>query len=97
MRKNKATTECDKRIVTCNDGTAQCDNRTIKYEKKKIRVLPNVTKVRLEVMLVLHNVRIEPLNVRKKIKEPLNITRELSHVMLKLHNVRMKLSNVRKK
>ena len=67
------TTECDKSIVICDIGTAQCDDRTIKYEKK-IRVLPNVTKVRLEVMLVLHNVRTKPLNVRKKIKEPLNMT-----------------------
>ena len=48
-------------------------------------------------MLILHNVSIEPSNVRKKIKEPLNVTKELSYVMLELHNVRMKLSNVRKK
>ena len=34
MRKNKATTECDKRIVTCDVGTAQCEDRTIKYDKK---------------------------------------------------------------
>ena len=42
--KNKETTECDKRIVTCNDGTAQYDDETIKCEKK-IRVPTNVTKV----------------------------------------------------
>ena len=43
-------------------------------------MLLNATKVLLEVTLVLHNVKIKPLNVRKKkIKEPLNITRELSH------------------
>ena len=36
--------------------TAQCDYKIIKYEKK-IRELPNVTKVQLHVMLVLHNVR----------------------------------------
>ena len=83
-------------MIICDIGTAQCDNRTINYEKK-IRVSPNVKKVRLEMMLVLHNVRIEPLNVRKKIKEPPNMTRELSHVMLELHNVKMRLSNVRKK
>ena len=35
--------------------------------KKKMEP-PNVTKVQSHVMLVLHNVRIVPLNVRKKIK-----------------------------
>ena len=49
------------------------------------------------VMLELHNVRIEPSNVRKKGREPTNVRKELLHVMLELHNVRMKLSNVRKK
>ena len=37
---------------------------TIKYEKK-MRVSPNVTKVWLKVILILHNVRIESLNMRK--------------------------------
>ena len=66
--------------------------------RKKIRVLPNVTKVRLEVMLVLHNVWTKPLNVRKKkVREPPNVKKEPSHVMLKPYNVRMKPSNMRKK
>ena len=47
-------------------------------------------------MLVLHNMRMEPLNVRKKIRKPPNVTKVLSHVMLKLHNMRMELSNMRK-
>ena len=47
-------------------------------------------------MLVLHNVRMVPLNVEKK-SEPLNVTKVQSHVMLVLHNVRMVPSNVRKK
>ena len=38
-------------------------------EKKKIRVPPNVTKVRSEVMLILHNKIIELSNVRKKKKK----------------------------
>ena len=46
-----------------------------------------MTKKLSHVMLELHNVRIEPSNVRK----------ELSHVILELHNVKMELSNVRKK
>ena len=32
--KNKGTTECDKRIVTCDVGTAQCDYEAVKCEKK---------------------------------------------------------------
>ena len=32
--KNKGTTKCDK-IVTCDVGTTQCEDGTIKYEKKK--------------------------------------------------------------
>ena len=47
-------------------------------------------------MLLLHNVRMVPSNVRKKIKELLNVTKVQSHVMLVLHNMRMVLSNVRK-
>ena len=49
------------------------------------------------VILELHNVKIEPSNVKKKVREPSNVTKELSHVMLELHNVRMEPSNVRKK
>ena len=57
-----------------------------------------MTKELSYVILELHNVRIEPLNVRKKkVKEPPNMRKKLSHVMLELHNVRMELSNVRKK
>ena len=53
-------------MVTCDIGIAQCDNKTIKYEKKKIKVPSNVRKIRLYVMLVLPNVTIELSNVRKK-------------------------------
>ena len=54
-------------------------------------------KVQSYVMLVLHNMRMEPSNVRKKIKERLNVTKVLSSVMLVLPNVKMEPSNVRKK
>ena len=56
----------------------------------------NVTKVQSHVMLVLHNVRMVPSNVRKKIKEPPNMTKVQSHMMLVLHNVRKVQLNVRK-
>ena len=44
VRKNKEITECDKIIVTCDVGIAQCEDCTIKCEKKK-NESPNVTKV----------------------------------------------------
>ena len=46
-------------------------------------------------MLILHNVRMVPSNVREK-KKPINVTKVQSHVMLILCNVRMVSSNVRK-
>ena len=48
-------------------------------------------------MLELHNMNMEPSNVRKKIRESLHVTKELSHVMLELHNMTIKPSNVGKK
>ena len=54
--KYKGTTKCDKRTATCDVKTAQCEDENIKYEKKK-RKPPNVTKVLLNVMLELHNMR----------------------------------------
>ena len=56
-----------------------------------------MTKELSHVMLKLHNVKMEPSNVRKKVRKPPNLTKELSHVMLELHNVRMEPSNVKKK
>ena len=53
-----------KKTVTCDIGTAQCENGTIKYEKK-VREPPNVRKELSHMMLELHNVRIEPSRDRK--------------------------------
>ena len=33
-KKKKGTTECDKRIITCDVGISQYEDRTIKCEKK---------------------------------------------------------------
>ena len=55
-----------------------------------------MTKIQLDVMLVLPNVTMESSNVRK-IKEPLNMTKILSNVMLVLPNVTMESLNMRKK
>ena len=32
--KSKETIKCEKRIVTCDAGTAQCEDETIKCKKK---------------------------------------------------------------
>ena len=55
-----------------------------------------MTKIQSHVMLVLHNVRMVPSNVRKKIREPPNVTKVQSHVMSVPHNARMVPSNVKK-
>ena len=57
--------KCEKRTVTCDVGIAQCKDETVKCEKK-VREPPNVKKELSHMMLKLHNVRVEPLNVRKK-------------------------------
>ena len=75
-----------KKIVTCDVGTAQCEDETVKYEKK-VREPPNVRKELSYVILKPHTVKIEQLNVIK----------ELSYVILKPQNVRMELPNARKK
>ena len=51
--------------------------------------------IQSHVMMVLHNVRMVPSNVRKKIKEPSNVTKVQSYVMLVLHNVKIIPSNVK--
>ena len=43
-KKSKGTTQCDKRIVTCDVGTTQCEDVTVKCEKKKVKEPPNVRK-----------------------------------------------------
>ena len=48
-------------------------------------------------MLVLYNVRMVPLNMRKKIRKPPNVTKVQSFVIFVLHNVRIVPLNVRKK
>ena len=58
---------------------------------------PNMTKVRLDVMLVPFNVTIELSNVRKKMRVLPNVTKVWSGVILVLPNMTIKLSNVRKK
>ena len=35
VKKGKGITKCEKRIVTCDVGIAQCEDETVKREKKK--------------------------------------------------------------
>ena len=80
-KKSKGTSKCEKRTITCDIGTTQYEDGTVKCEKK-VREPPNVTKKLSYVMLELHNVRMKPSNVRKKVREPPNVRKKLSHVML---------------
>ena len=59
-KKRKGTAKWEKKTITCDVGTAQCKDRTVKYEKK-VREPLNVTKELSYVILELHNVRIKPL------------------------------------
>ena len=34
-KKSKGITKCEKKTVSCDVGTAQCENEIVKYEKKK--------------------------------------------------------------
>ena len=65
-KKVKESPNVRKKTIICDVGIAQCEDETVKCEKKKVRKLHNVKKELSYVMLKLHNVRMEPLNVRKK-------------------------------
>ena len=54
-----------RRTVTYDVGTAQCEDETVKCEKK-VREPLNATKELLYMMLESHNVRMKPSNMRKK-------------------------------
>ena len=63
--KSKGTTQRKKRTVIYDVGTAQCEDKIVKCEKK-VREPPNVTKELSYVMLKPHNVRMKLSNMRKK-------------------------------
>ena len=63
--KNKGTTECEKRTITCDVETTQYEDGTVKCEKKS----KGTTKCEKRIVtcdVKLHNMRIEPSNMRKK-------------------------------
>ena len=71
----KQITKCDKSTIRSDIVITQCNNETVKCEKKN-GVPLNVTNVHTYVMLVPSNVTMESLNVRKKIREPLDVIKE---------------------
>ena len=69
-KKNKGTIKCDKNIVTYDVGTTQIPMWRWNCQMwVKIKVSLNVRKTRSNKILILPNVTMEPLNVRKKKKE----------------------------
>ena len=58
-KKKREPPNVTKKTVTCDVGTAQCEDVIVICEKK-VREPPNVTKELSHVMLKLHNVRMEP-------------------------------------
>ena len=92
MRKKKPT-KCDKSIVKCGVGIAECDNRTVKCEEKKGTAKCDKRTVTYDVGIAQY----EDGTVKCEKKKPLNVTKVLSTVMLQLHNVKIEPSNVTKR
>ena len=65
LRKNKEIIICDRRIVKFDIGTTLCDNGTIKFEKN-IKEPLYMTKELSNLILELHNMIMEPSNLRNK-------------------------------
>ena len=85
-----------KKTVTCDVRTAQCEDGTIKCEKKS----DGTTKCEKRTITCdVGTAQCENGTVKceKKVSEPPNVRKKLSYVKLEPHNVRMKSLNVRKK
>ena len=95
-KKSKETVKCEKKIITCDVGTTQYKDGTIKCEEKS---KGTTQREKRTVTYDVGTAQCEDRTVKyeKKVRELPNVTTELSYVMLKPHNVRMKSSNVRKK
>ena len=77
VTKKKGTTECNKSTVIYVVSIAKCEDGIMKCVEKKKKKPLNMTKVLLDIMLILSNETMEPSNVRKKIKELPNVTKKL--------------------
>ena len=97
VRKKKETTQCDKRTVICDVGTTQCEDKTVKYKKKKSKGITKCEKKIVTCDVGVAQCEDGTVKCEKKVREPPKVTKELAYVMLEPHNMRMKLSNVRKK
>ena len=95
-KKKREPSNVTKKTVTCDVGTAQCEDVIVICEKKS----KGTTKCNKKTITCdVETAQCEDGTVKyeKKEKEPPNVTKELSHMMLELHSVRIKPSYVRKK
>ena len=83
--------------LTCEVGIAQCENETIKCEKKKSKETTKCEKRTVTCDVRIVQCKDETVKCEKKVRKLPNMRKELSHVILELYNIRMKSSNMRKK
>ena len=71
--KNKETTKCDKRIITRDVETIECEDRTIKWDKNK----RTIKCVKRTIMCDIGTAQCEDGTVKceKKIREPSYVTK----------------------
>ena len=84
------------RIVKCDVETAQCEDGTVKYEKKS----KGTTKCEKRTVICdvgTAQCKDGTVKFEKKVRKPPNVTKELSYVMLELYNVKIEPSSVRKR
>ena len=63
--KSKGTAQCGKKTIICDIGATQYEDEIVNL-RKKVREPPMCGKKLSHVMLKLHNVKMEPSNMRKK-------------------------------
>ena len=78
MWEKKGTIKCDKRTVTCDIGSTQCEDGTTECDKSTITYNVSTTQCKAGT-----------IKCEKKKREPPNVTKVQSHMMLILRNVRM--------
>ena len=64
-KKNEGIIKCDKSTITCDIGTTQYEDSTIKCEKKN-KGTTEYDKNTVTCDVGIHNVKMVPSNVRKK-------------------------------
>ena len=67
-----------KKTVTCDVGTAQCKDGTIKYKKKKSKKTTKCEKRTVTCNVETAQYEDEIVKCEKKVREPPNVRKELS-------------------